>query len=123
MASRVDAMKWPWVSRLAYELLLDERDRLRTQNDELIDHRRRLERTSAGMRERPSDQKRPRDRSDTVPQVLRDLIAGYASPATRAVIYDEVRGAFAEGQDWDEITDRIQAHLVESRGGREDGEE
>lgn len=111
-------MKWPWVSRLAFELLERENERLNARLDQLIDHRKRLERVGSGIREEPASARRKR--SDQIPQELRDLIAGYESSAVQAVIYDEVRGAFAEGQDWDEITARIRAHLIESQGGRED---
>src|SRR3989304_2331887 len=43
-------MHWPYVSRRAYDLLVDERDRLRARNDELTDHLVRLARTTNGLR-------------------------------------------------------------------------
>ena len=45
-------MRWPWVSRLAYETVVSERDRLRAQNDELVDHFKRVDRVANGMTER-----------------------------------------------------------------------
>jgi hypothetical protein len=41
-------MKLPWVSRTAYELLLDERDRLRAKKDALKSAARRKRRKQRG---------------------------------------------------------------------------
>jgi len=68
-------MKWPLVSRRAYDLLMDERDRLREQVDKLLDHIKRTDRVEHGMGEVPRPQKPP---LEPMPDILADYFAGFA---------------------------------------------
>lgn len=48
-------MNLPWVGRTAYDLLLDERDRMRVQVDRLTEHVLRMERVERGLTEQPKE--------------------------------------------------------------------
>ncbi len=93
-------MRWPWVSRRAFDLAIDERDRLREQNLYLTDSVVRITRREAGLPEIPRELKPP---PDPMPRALREHIESWASKATRD---QEKRRAYAllkEGKPWGEI--------------------
>src|SRR3972149_5875385 len=79
-------MHWPYVSRRAYDLLVDERDRLRARNDELTDHLVRLARTTNGLRELKVEQSKP----DPMPQEVQDMVMAWGSGATRSDVLGRI---------------------------------
>lgn len=105
-------MKWPWVSRLAFELLereLQARDReierLNGRIDDLLDHRKRLQRVEKGIREEPRGAKAEREQ---VPDEIRRLIMSFDSEAVQRQLENDVRRAREERKlTWSEIYDRM----------------
>src|SRR3972149_6651908 len=79
-------MHWPYVSRRAYDLLVDERDRLRARNDEVTDHLVRLARTTNGLRELKVEQSKP----DPMPQAVQDMVMAWGSGATRSDVLGRI---------------------------------
>lgn len=99
-------MNLPFVSRLAYALLLDERDRLRAQNDKLMEAVVALQRKNFGMREAPPTPTRAKDpewMTEEFPPELRQIIDGYESQAIKDSIEIDVRNARRQGAPFTEI--------------------
>jgi len=89
-----------WVSRTAFNLLLDERDRLRKQNDELLDSFTRVRRKEAGM---PEDHVRKRNKDEDLPPEVFSYIKGFDSEVMQAAVEEDVRRARVNGTTWEEI--------------------
>lgn len=103
-------MSLPWVSRTAYELLLDERDRLRDKCDAWEDYTRRVTRSKQGMAELPAERRQPQE---PLPSSLNHIIDKYDSEYTRQGLRNSARLAHhREGKAWSEI----QAELESSVG-------
>ena len=73
-------MKWPFISRTAYDLLINERDRMREQVDDLQDHVQRITRRQEGMTESPREAKRS---IEAIPPELEAIIMRFGSEQTR----------------------------------------
>lgn len=102
-------MRWPWVSRTAYDLLLNERDRLRVKNDTWEDHVKRVERKDRGMTELPTKKKEP---MEPIPSDLAYVIDKFASETTRQSLRNQARIARTrEGKAWSEIKAQLEASL------------
>lgn len=97
-------MNWPWVSRLAYENVRDERDRLREQNDTLVEHLTRVQRRESGMPEMPREKPKP---VEPVPQSIRRLLDGF-SPQVKKQLELEARQEHTAGVDWSHIQRQIE---------------
>jgi len=116
-------MNWPWVSRLAYELVLrecerlqvelgttvaklaydtalDERDRLREKNDELTGHLTRMDRIDRGLGENP---KPPRAPIEPMPKDLLEYCNSYASRSLAKNMRDVAYRRHARGESWQDI--------------------
>jgi|TARA_R110000744_G_scaffold111935_1_gene210127 anti-sigma-K factor RskA len=103
-------MRLPWVSRTAYELLLDERDRLRAKADAWEDHSRRVTRSQQGLTELPAGRKKAHE---PLPSSLSRIISKFDSEHTRQGLRNSARLAHhREGKAWSEI----QAELEHSVG-------
>jgi len=97
-------MKWPWIARSAYDVVLDERDRLRAQNDRLTDHLTRVQRREAGMTETP---RAPRPALEPMPRELHDYIKGIAGGSLQKEIRDRCYRRHAKGEPWQSIVQEI----------------
>lgn len=97
-------MTWPWVSRLAYETIRDERDRLRTQNDTLVEHLTRVQRREAGMPELPRQRAEP---PEPIPAEVTRLLDGF-SPEIKKQLELEARQARRNGKPWNSIQQSIE---------------
>lgn len=93
-------MQFPLVGRTAFNLLIDERDRLRKQNDELLDSFTRVRRKEAGM---PEDHVRKRNVEEDIPPEVFRYISGFGSEIMQATIEEDVRRARMNGTPWEEI--------------------
>ena len=93
------------MSRLAYELVLDERDRLRTEHDKLVDTMVALQRKSFGMKEQPQQRKSqdPEWMTEEMPPEVLELISGWSSEQMRAAVEIDIRNARRQGTPWDEL--------------------
>ena len=103
-------MRLPWVSRTAYELLLDERDRLRAKNDSWEDHIRRVTRSKQGMAELPAERKQA---PEPIPSSLSYIIDKFDSEHTRQGLRNSARLAHhREGRAWSEIQAELESSVV-----------
>ena len=93
------SLRWPWVSRLAFDAVSAERDRLLAENARLLDHVTRMERADRGLSEVP---RQPRPPMEPMPRDLAEHIAGYDNPTVRVELR---RTCFrrARNESWDAI--------------------
>lgn len=98
-------MKWPWVSRRAYDLLENERDRLREQNDQLFEHLQRIDRVEHKLPETP---RAPRRELEPMPKPVRDHIDSFADRKIQAEMRKECLHRHANGEAWEKIIADIQ---------------
>jgi len=95
-------MSLPWVSRLAFDQVVDERDRLRTRVDKLTDDLTRVGRAKQGLRETPKPVKK-REKPEPMPPGIVDLISGFSMQAVRTNLERECRAMRMDGTPWSEI--------------------
>ena len=103
-------MIWPWVSRRAYDAVIDQKDALLDQNSKLIDHLSRKSRFEAGMSETPRPPPKTRE---PMPEVLRENIAGGADSSMRRMRRTELERRYSRGESWDAIIDDVLGPLEE----------
>lgn len=97
-------MKWPWVSRLAFELVADERDRLRLQNDQLIDATQRLSRRQLGMPETPKPgTPMPPKEPPTIPAEIEEIISMFESEGVRVTLRQQCQARVIRGSTWEQL--------------------
>ena len=99
-------MKWFWVSRRAYDLAIEERDRLRVQVDGVIDTLTRIQRAQMGMSEVPR-QRKERVVEPMPPEVY-EYIERTANPSLRSEQKRVVWRRHGTGESWDSILEDIQ---------------
>ena len=98
------------MSRTAYELLLDERDRLRDKNDAWEDHTRRVERKDRGMTELPAKRREP---VEDMPPELERVIDKFSSATIRQSLRNQARIArVREGKPWSKIQAELESSLA-----------
>ena len=101
-------MAWPWVSRLAYDLLLDERNRLRDKNDEADEHIRRITRKQEGLTESPRE---PKKKVEPIPIEIERIIMGFDNEQTRSDMRNHARIArHRDGTPWSVIQANLEAN-------------
>ena len=104
-------MRWPWVSRAAFDLLLDERNRLRKQNDDMLDSVTRVRRKEAGM---PESSVRQREVVEDLPPEVVRYIMGFESEIMQHGVEDDVRRARKNGTSWAEIIEILKSDMDEA---------
>ncbi len=97
-------MKWPWISRRAYDIVLDERDRLRAVNDQLTEHLVRMHRVEHGVAYTPRP---PRAPVEEMPKSLVDYFAGLGGTPTAKHLEREVKNRHRAGESWASIQSKI----------------
>lgn len=108
-------MRWPWVSRLAFDVVCAERDSWRAKAEVLTDAMLRLKRVEMGLREVP----RPAPKADLqkpveVPEQVRRLYEGRCqSPAIERVIEEQAVEMFKGGAPWAEVARLLTLQLGE----------
>jgi len=110
-------MKWPWVSRRAYDLVVEERDYLRQQVERLQEHHQRIDRIEHGVAEVP---RRERPPMQPIPKSFLDKLNAWASPAICKANRDAAFRRHAQGVSWDVIEVEYDRKVV---GGEEPEEE
>ena len=93
-------MKPPWVSRLAFDLVSQERDRLVEQNAALTDALTRVKRFETGMTETPRP---PRRVIEPMPERLADHLAAGSNPGIRRMRRSHYMQRVARGETWEEV--------------------
>ena len=106
-------MNWPLVSRRAFDMILDERDRLRAQNDELVDSLQRVTRFRTGMPELPRTPRPEAQRPVTIPPDIMAIIDGFGSEANKRNLEIQVRGMHSDGTPFAEIKKALDAQMGE----------
>lgn len=94
-------MKWPLVSRRAYDVVVEERDRLREKVDDLTGAVVRMQRWEKGMSETPRQPKKP---TQPMPKELVAHCQGFRDPRTRRMERNGLlRRHVVNGESWDDI--------------------
>lgn len=109
-------LRWPWMSvRLHEEIvgtwretlaqLENERDRLREQNDKLVDHIVRVDRIEHGAPELP---RQTRPANEPMPYELLEYINSCGDERMQKMQRDEAfRRHFKLGQPWQQVMDEV----------------
>lgn len=92
-------MRWP-VSRTAYDAVASERDYLREQLAQALDHNRRIERVEAGRPEVPVQHKQPRE---PMPDDVKQAIGGWEGDSTRMRLEAEAYRRAERDGGWDGV--------------------
>ena len=108
-------MRWPWVTRMAFELVQEERDRLRQQCDRLLDQLTRIQRKDRGMSETPMEDGPGAGPVATgpMPEEIQRFIMGFASEVTRSQLTEEVR-LLRQDHTWREIHAKLGVKAIEA---------
>lgn len=100
-------MKWPWVSRLAYDAVVSERDHLRIQLNQMALDRAsvvaqltRISRREAGLPEIPREARPP---LTPMPPELVEYIRGFAGQSLQKTMRDQAYIRNAKGESWESI--------------------
>lgn len=109
-------MKWPLVSARAYALLLDERDRLREQNDRLTDHVTRMDRLEHGAGEIPPSLKPLEPMPDEIVAMIRKFDTG---TIRERLTSDAWKMRRREGS-WDPVLEALRQATNGERGANAD---
>lgn len=95
-------MRWPWVSREAYELVL-------AQNTKMLDELLRIRRREAGMPEQPRSAPRPAAQGQVmIPDEIEEIICQFSSEGVRVVLREQYRLRVANGS----TSTQLQSELV-----------
>lgn len=90
-------MRWPWVSRFAYDTLAAERDRLREDNAKLLDHVTRIDRREHGLPETVRPEREP---MDAMPESLKLKIERFEDSRIQTTQTREAYRRRAKGVPW-----------------------
>ncbi len=113
-------MKFPWVSRRAYDLLFHQVERLETQNDKLVEDSTRQRRFEAGMTETPRPERKP---TEPMPYELTQHIKGWGGADTQRMQRNQAYRRHHQGETWDDImTDLMHKDEDEGQNLAEDEE-
>ena len=110
-------MRWPWVSRLAYDTVRGESDRLREQNAQLLAHITRMDRVEHGLGETPRPE---RLALQPMPGELKAYIASFATPAIQKTMRDQAYRRHAKGQSWETIAQDVMREDSEEEAERDE---
>jgi hypothetical protein len=94
------------VDREAFNLVIDERDRLRGQVDELMDHAKRIDRVEHGMTE---EERKKRESLGKFPFELDLAFKGYR-PEIRKLQTEWAWNQRKSGRSWEEIVEEVQTN-------------
>lgn len=103
------AVKWPWVSRRAYDLAVERYERAEAQAKDLMDHLTRVSRREMGMPEQP---RALPPREVEIPTAIEMLIRDYDSENVRVDLRRQVIAAHRAGTPWDQIKGGLEAEAV-----------
>lgn len=93
------------MSRLAFDMVVEERDQLRARIERLDGLFSSVQRRAAGLPEQPKALPRVEAQAPAViPEEIQAMIDGFDSGIHRANVEDQVRRLYAAGAPWSEIT-------------------
>lgn len=112
-------MKWPFISRRAYDLLVEQRnlalqecDRLRQMHVKLTDHITRIDRIEHGVSEQPRP---PKKELEEMPDKLKRYIDGYGNSSQRGELRRLAKKRYREGTPWDTIRREVMGAQEQDR--------
>jgi len=97
-------MKWPWISRRAFDIVVEQRDNLAEQYEKLLDHITRMDRNEHGLTETPRE---PKKTLDAMPRVLVTYLQGFSSAPLRKQMETEMWAKRRTGVSWEQIQTHI----------------
>jgi len=111
-------IRWPWVSRLAYDQLLVDNEYLKTRLEVVFDQSMRIRRFESGLAETPRPVKAI---VESMPPALYQYINGWKSESTRREQRAQAyrRHAHGRGESWKDIMDDMMAPDVPHDTGLE----
>jgi hypothetical protein len=92
-------LRWPWTSVARLDDMRADRDQWKALAEKLSDQLVRMERRERGMPEVPKE----RPKLEPMPDVLREYIAGFASPAVKKQMRDQCYRRHGGGEPWTDI--------------------
>lgn len=99
-------IRWPWVSRLAYDQVRGERDRLLADVERLdarvaslVDQVVRIQRSTQGMTEVPREQRQ----MQPMPSEIREIVMSAGDSRIRAMQIREAWRRYQEAGDWNVV--------------------
>lgn len=92
-------IRWPWVSRLAFDLVCAERDRYIAMLDRFATANVRIERAKVGLPEVEKDPKRP----DPMPSTLRDKCMKFGSALSQQNMLSLCERRHSGGVSWEQV--------------------
>lgn len=93
-------MRWPWVSRLAYENATNTMEYFKEQNERLMDQMARMHRRLAGLPEVPRDARPP---VEPMPESVLSYCNSLSNKAMQKVARDAAMKRHAAGEAWEAI--------------------
>ena len=99
-------MKWPWISRRAFDMVVEERDRLRVVNDQLTGHLVRMHRVEHGVAETPRPPK-AKSRVEEMPRSLVDYFNGLGNASMAKQLSSQAKSLYRAGESWASIQSGI----------------
>lgn len=96
-------MRWPWVSRAAFEIVVEERNRLREREEALQEALIRLARKGSGMPEEPRAQRK----EDPMPEDVRELVEMWDSQMTRDRLMEDAWKMYRRVGDWGPVREML----------------
>tara|TARA_Y100000310_G_scaffold273098_1_gene288399 strand:- start:12245 stop:12580 length:336 start_codon:yes stop_codon:yes gene_type:complete len=104
-------MRWPWVSRHAYDLVVE-------QNTKMLDELLRLRRREAGMPEQPRPDPRPEAQQPAeIPDEIEALINEFQSEGVRVVLREQYRIRVANGATPEKLHGELLRQIDEPEDG------
>lgn len=96
---------------MAYSHVVDERDRLRAQVDELIDNSVRLSRRQLDMPETPKPIPAP-EQAPQIPDDMEEMIGYFESEAVRVGLREQLRTRMSDPREtWDNLRRELKRQL------------
>jgi hypothetical protein len=104
-------MRWPWVSRLAYDTVAAERDWLRTDVERLQDALTRISRREVGLPEAPRE---VRPQVEPMPAELAQYVLGFANPETRRMAQRGLYEQRLKTGSWQRVMENVTRNAAQT---------
>jgi hypothetical protein len=108
---RTPEVRWPWVSRLAFDAVREERDRLAREREQLLDqvgrladHRLRMDRVDRGLGEHPRP---PKPEPEPMPEEVEALIQRWDNGTIRDQLRMDAEAMYRKVGSWDRVADHM----------------
>lgn len=101
-------MKWPWVSRLAYDAVVNERDWLRIQLQVEQNHNTRIERKLMGL---PEISPVTRKAIPPMPETLAEKIRQWGDENIQIDLTNRANNMARAGKPWSQIEAKLDEYM------------